>query len=80
MKPAVILFYLGLLGAGIPWYWPDGSGSIWLGAPAWVVTAVIASAAASLLTAFVLRHPWPGESQDENEHLSTSIDESRDSS
>jgi hypothetical protein len=57
----VWIAYLGLLTAGIPWYWPKGEVILWLGMPAWLVTAVAASTAASLLTAVVLGRRWPGE-------------------
>jgi hypothetical protein len=57
--------YLLLLGAGIPWYWPAGDDTVWLGAPAWMAAAVCASAAASVLTALRLRQPWPGEEQED---------------
>ena len=55
--------YLVILGVGIPWYWPAGDETVWMGAPAWVVIAVLASAAASVLTAWRLRRLWPGEEQ-----------------
>jgi len=59
--------YLILLAVGVPWYWPEGSTTLWFGLPAWAVTAMVASAAISLLTAVALWHPWPGESDSQGE-------------
>jgi hypothetical protein len=55
------LAYVGLFAAGIPWYWPRGSTTLWFGMPAWLLVAIAASAGVSLLTALALRHRWPGE-------------------
>jgi hypothetical protein len=38
-----------------------GHDTVWLGAPGWVVVAVLSSVAASVLTAWRLRRPWAGE-------------------
>jgi hypothetical protein len=59
--------YLALFGIGIPWYWPQGSTALWFGMPAWVVMAVAASVGVSVLTAIVLRQPWPGEEEAEQD-------------
>ena len=53
--------YLFLVAIGVPWYWPEGDTTLWLGMPAWLVTALFASLAVSALTAIVLRRPWPAE-------------------
>ena len=63
VSPWVWMTYLVLLAVGIPWYWPEGVVVLWFGLPAWLVTAVAASTAASVLTAVVLRRPWPGEEE-----------------
>lgn len=55
------LAYVALFAIGIPWYWPRGSTTLWFGMPAWLLTAIAASAGVSLLTALALRRPWPGE-------------------
>ena len=57
--------YLILLAIGVPWYWPRGSTAVWFGMPAWVVTAIVASVATSVLTAVLLSRPWPGEEEDD---------------
>jgi len=59
--------YLILLAVGIPWYWPEGDTTLWLGLPAWVVTAIVASAAISALTVMALKNPWPGEDDSQGE-------------
>lgn len=59
----VWITYPILFAVGIPWYWPSGSTRLWFGMPAWVVTAIAASAAVSLLTAILLCRPWPGEDE-----------------
>lgn len=53
-----------LLVLAVPWYWPADSTLVWLGVPAWVCVAVLVSLAASLLTAWLMRLPWPGEDED----------------
>ncbi len=53
--------YLLLVAIGVPWYWPSGRMILWFGWPAWVLTAVASSLAASALTAWVLGRRWPGE-------------------
>ncbi len=55
------LTYLLLFALGVPWYWPAGDTTLWLGMPAWVVVAIGVSAVISLFTAWLLRRPWPGE-------------------
>lgn len=57
------VWYLLIVAVGIPWYWPRDDDTVWLGAPAWAVVAVLASASASALTAWRLRRPWPGEDE-----------------
>jgi len=42
------------VGFGIPWYWPEDSKILLLGAPIWVVIAILCSLLASILTAFIL--------------------------
>lgn len=59
--------YLILLAVGIPWYWPEGDTRLWFGMPAWVVTSLVASLAVSVLTAMLLRRPWPGEADSPGE-------------
>lgn len=59
--------YLSLLAVGIPWYWPEGDTTLWFGMPAWVVTALVASAAVSTLTAVAFSRPWPGEDEPQGE-------------
>tara|TARA_B100000586_G_C20077539_1_gene413788 strand:- start:1001 stop:1198 length:198 start_codon:yes stop_codon:yes gene_type:complete len=49
-----ILLYVLLVGFGIPWYWPEDSKILLLGAPIWVVIAILCSLLASILTAFIL--------------------------
>ena len=39
---------------------------MWFGMPAWVVTAIVASVATSVLTAVLLSRPWPGEEEDDD--------------
>jgi hypothetical protein len=57
----ICLAYCVLFAIGIPWYWPAGSTRVCFGVPCWVVVAIAASAGVSVLTAVVLRRPWPGE-------------------
>ena len=60
--------YVALMVIGVPWYWPPGDQTVVLGLPAWVAVAVAASAAASVLTAWLLRNAWPAEDEShENE-------------
>lgn len=62
--------YFGLIAVGIPWYWPSDNYVILFGAPGWVVIAIAVSFAASALTAWLLRRPWPGEDSARNrEHV-----------
>ena len=49
-----IFLYIILIALGIPWYWPQDSRSLILGAPAWVAVAVLCSLLASCLTAYIL--------------------------
>ena len=56
--------YVVLLLVGVPWYWPADDDTVWVGLPAWVVVAVIASAIASFYTATLLRRRWPGEAEE----------------
>ena len=57
----VWLVYAVLLGVGVPWYWPAGDTSVWLGFPAWVTTAIAAMIASACYTAWLLRRAWPEE-------------------
>lgn len=57
----IVLTYLALICAGIPWYWDAGDTTIWLGFPAWVSVAISISMLTSIFTAWLLRHPWAGE-------------------
>lgn len=59
--------YLALLVIGIPWYWPDQTPAIIFGLPSWVIVAIGASFAASCLTAYLLRAPWPDESSEDQD-------------
>lgn len=54
----ITFIYLLLFAIGIPWYWPTDDRTIWLGMPAWVVIAIMASVAISLLTALLFYCPW----------------------
>ena len=60
------LTYGFLLAIGIPWYWPRDSQALFLGVPAWVAVSVGASVLISAFTAWLLRRPWPGETDREN--------------
>jgi hypothetical protein len=62
---AVPLFGL-LLVLAVPWYWPADSTLVWFGVPAWVCVAVLVSLAAAVLTAWLMRRPWPGEDADDD--------------
>lgn len=53
--------YALLVAVGIPWYWPSDSVTLWLGVPAWAVTALVCSLGVSLLTALAFQRRWPGE-------------------
>ena len=66
MSRAAPLLYVLLLVAAVPWYWPDAVPPIVLGVPAWVVTAVVVSLGASILTAVLLMRPWPGEQDNDD--------------
>ncbi len=67
ISPWVWVAYLVLWAVGVPWYWPEGDTTLWFGMPAWVVTAIVASAAVSVLTAVALGRPWPGEGESQGE-------------
>jgi hypothetical protein len=61
---AAPLLYLVLLTLAVPWYWPEDNHAIWFGVPGWVVVAIVVSALASVLTAYLLSTQWTdGESQ-----------------
>ena len=58
--------YAVLLTLGIPWYWRWLAADrliLWFGLPAWVVTSIVASAAASVLTAALFLRPWSFETR-----------------
>ena len=59
----VWLTYLALFTIGIPWDWPEGDATLWLGMPAWVVVAIGVSVAISIFTACLLNRSWPGETR-----------------
>ncbi len=61
------LAYAVLLAIAVPWYWPSGDATLWLGLPAWVVVALLANLAASLLTAWLLLKRWPDSGNDESD-------------
>lgn len=61
MKRIAPLLFGFLLAAAVPWYWPADDDAVWLGVPAWVLVAVVVSAAASVLTAALMSRPWPQE-------------------
>ncbi len=64
----VLAAYGALMAIGVPWYWPQGDQAMVLGLPVWVAVAVAASAAASVLTAWLLRNAWQAEDESsENE-------------
>ena len=54
MKIKLVLTYLLLLAAVIPWYWPADVNLIYFGFPLWALVSLAAGLAVSILTAFVL--------------------------
>ena len=57
--------YFLLFGLTIPWYWqffPAETNQLWLGMPRWAASAVVGSGLISIYTAWLLRYPWPDES------------------
>lgn len=64
---STVLIYAVLFVMGVPWYWPPGDRTLWMGIPAWVVVSVLVSAVASLYTILVLCRRWPGEDQCDSE-------------
>lgn len=61
------LIVLLLLAVAVPWYWPADDRSLVAGLPAWVAMAVLVSVCASVLIAWALRRPWPGETEADRE-------------
>lgn len=53
MNFPALLTYITLLALAVPWYWPPDSRLIWLGFPAWVVTSVLISLVASIVTCVI---------------------------
>ena len=53
--------YCGILALAIPWYWPEDDHTLVFGFPGWVLVAIGMSLCASVLTALLLRKPWPSE-------------------
>jgi len=47
------LVYIILLTLAVPWYWDSDSQLIWFGFPAWVVTSVLISLVASIVTCVI---------------------------
>ncbi|MBT4206196.1 MAG: hypothetical protein HOK64_06885 [Proteobacteria bacterium] len=43
-----------LLCLGIPWYWPADSTLVWMGFPGWVISSIVVSILASIVTAIAL--------------------------
>ncbi|MEE2984349.1 MAG: hypothetical protein VX929_13765 [Pseudomonadota bacterium] len=62
MRRFAPFLYVLLLVAAVPWYYPGDNHALLFGMPAWVVIAIVVSFLASCLTAYILRRPWPGES------------------
>ena len=58
---AIVVCYLLLLAAAIPWYWPHKTADILFGLPIWVSIAVVVSLVTSIFTAWLLSDPWPEE-------------------
>ena len=54
MKVKLVLTYLLLLGAAIPWYWPADINLIYFGFPLWALVSLLAGLLVSILTALVL--------------------------
>lgn len=50
----LLLIYLILLCLGIPWYWPADSTLVWMGFPGWVISSIVVSILASIVTAIAL--------------------------
>jgi hypothetical protein len=50
----LLLIYLILLCLGIPWYWPADSTLVWMGFPGWVLSSIVVSIIASIVTAIAL--------------------------
>ncbi len=67
MRRFAPFLYVLLLVAAVPWYYPSDNHALLYGTPAWVVIAIVVSFAASVLTALILRRPWPGESDMDDE-------------
>lgn len=73
MQPRPLAFrlapwlYLALVVVGIPWYWQEGALVRLFGAPVWVIIAIVTAAAAAILTAWLLCHPWVGEEAGDGE-------------
>ncbi|MHC4399931.1 MAG: hypothetical protein ACYTG0_09650 [Planctomycetota bacterium] len=57
------VLYAILFTVAVPWYWPPGEPTLWLGVPAWLVTSIAASAGISILTAALMLRRWPGEDE-----------------
>jgi hypothetical protein len=51
----LLLIYLILLCLGIPWYWPADSTLVWMGFPGWVISSIVVSILASIVTAVALQ-------------------------
>ena len=51
----LLLLYLLLLCLGIPWYWPADSTLVWMGFPGWVISSIVVSILASIVTAVALQ-------------------------
>lgn len=64
MNRLPLLWFIVLLLAAVPWYWPADDTTLWFGVPAWVCCAVVVSLLASLYTALLLARPWPHEGAD----------------
>ena len=47
------LVYIILLALAVPWYWDSDFQLIWFGFPAWVVTSVLISLIASIVTCVI---------------------------
>jgi hypothetical protein len=50
----VVLIYLLLLVAAIPWYWPADATALVFGIPLWVAVSLLVALAVSALTAWLL--------------------------
>lgn len=60
-----LIRYAILFLVAVPWYWHDvpSAQRLVFGFPLWVAVSLIGALGIALQTAWVLRHPWPGEEE-----------------